>query len=263
MVMRSKFMHWQRTALLAALFAICSGIVPVTALAFDPEALRQQLQSTDRAIADRMRDEARRPVEVLEFLGLRPGMTALDVYAADGYFTLILAWAVGSDGQVYAQNSAAAARSVTDPLTPAQPDNLTLKIDSHALTNVTRLNRSILQTGLEDESVDFVLVSQILHDYYNRNPARALAMLQELHRVVRPGGIVGIIDHSGSPGNNNARLHRMEKSQAIAVLERAGFVVEEESQLLANPADNPRRSIFDPALNRRTDQFLLRARKPR
>ena len=261
MTVTFNFIRWRRAQRTLTVLAMLSCI-PTTALAFDTEALQQRLQTTDRAIADRMRDDARRPTEVLEFLGRRTGMTALDVYAADGYFTLIMAWAVGDSGQIYAQNSAAALRYADDPLTSPQPDSLTLKIDNHALTNVVRLDRAITQTGLDDESVDFVLVSQILHDYYNRSPARALAMLHELHRILRPGGIVGIIDHTGLPGNDNARLHRMEKTQAIEVLERAGFLIEAESQLLANPADNPRRSTFDPALNRRTDQFLLRARKP-
>lgn len=264
MTVTFKCMRGRQTTRIVTLLTMLAlaCLVPTTALAFDTQALQQRLQSTDRTIADRMRDDARRPVEVLEFLGLRTGMTALDVYAADGYFTLIMAWAVGDSGQIYAQNSAAASRYAEDPLAPPQPDSLTLKIENHALTNVTRLDHAITQTGLSDASVDFVLVSQILHDYYNGSPARALAMLREIHRVMRPGGIVGIIDHTGLAGNDNARLHRMEKTQAIEVLERAGFVLEAESQLLANPADNPRRSTFDPALNRRTDQFLLRARKP-
>src|SRR5690554_7567846 len=86
------------------------SIAPGALLALDGEALRQQLRSPDRAIADRMRDDARKPVEVLEFLDLQPGMTALDVYAADGYYTLIMAWAVGEQGRVHAQNSPAVQR---------------------------------------------------------------------------------------------------------------------------------------------------------
>lgn len=230
--------------------------------AIDPQTLRDSLSGSDRDITDRMRDDARKPVEVLTFLGLQEGMTALDVYAAGGYYTFILSRAVGSDGTVYAQNSPRALRFDEDRTDITQGDALANKIATGNLGNVIRIDRAIRDTELPDASVDFILVSQVLHDYYNTSPARAYGLLAELYRVLKPGGIVGIIDHTGTEGNDNRRLHRMLKTKAVDVVTRAGFVVEAESDLLANPDDNPRRSIFDPLLNRSTDQFLLRLRKP-
>ena len=228
----------------------------------DPQALRESLRGSERDIADRMRDEARKPVAVLNFLGLQQGMTVLDVYAAGGYYTFILSRAVGSDGTVYAQNSPRALRYDEDRTDMTQGDALAGKIERGKLDNVIRIDRAINDNGLPDSSIDFILVSQILHDYYNSSPARAHGLLLELHRLLKPGGIVGIIDHSGAEGNDNRRLHRMLKSQAVAAATRAGFLIEADSDLLANASDNPRRSIFDPLLNRGTDQFLLRLRKP-
>ncbi|MEX0740259.1 MAG: methyltransferase domain-containing protein [Pseudohongiella sp.] len=230
--------------------------------ALDPETLRASLQGSDRDIADRMRDAARKPVEVLAFLGLQEGMTVLDVYAAGGYYTFILSRAVGSEGTVYAQNSPRALRFDEDRTDMTQGDALAGKIETGNLSNVIRIDRPINDNQLPDSSVDFILVSQILHDYYNGSPARAHGLLTELYRLLKPGGIVGIIDHTGVEGNDNQRLHRMLKAQAIEAVTRAGFTVEAESDLLANSNDNPRRSIFDPMLNRGTDQFLLRLRKP-
>lgn len=230
--------------------------------AIDPQALRDSLSGSDRDIADRMRDDARKPVEVLTFLGLQEGMTALDVYAAGGYYTFVLSRAVGSEGTVYAQNSPRALRFGEDRTDITQGDALANKIAKGNLGNVIRIDRAISDTELPDASVDFILVSQILHDYYNGSPARAYGLMVELHRLLKPGGIVGIIDHTGTEGNDNQRLHRMLRTQAMDVVTRAGFVVEAESNLLANADDNPRRSIFDPLLNRGTDQFLLRLRKP-
>ena len=142
-----------------------------------------------------------------------------------------------------------------------QGEALDGKIERGRLGNVVRIDKPIRENGLADNSIDFVMVSQILHDYYNRSPGAAHELLTELHRIVKPGGVVGIIDHNGTEGNDNQRLHRMLKSQAIDAAVRAGFTMEAESDLLANSRDNPRRSIFDPALNRGTDQFLLRLRK--
>lgn len=228
----------------------------------DPQALRDSLSGSDRDIADRMRDDARKPIDVLTFLALEEGMTALDVYAAGGYYTFILSRAVGTEGTVYAQNSPRALRYDEDRTDMTQGDALAGKIAKGKLTNVIRIDRAIHDTGLPDAAIDFILVSQILHDYYNGSPARAHGLLTELYRLLKPGGIVGIIDHTGTEGNDNRRLHRMLKTEAVAAVTRAGFIIEAESDLLANPADNPRRSIFDPLLNRGTDQFLLRLRKP-
>lgn len=236
---------------------------PVAAAqSLDTAALAESLSGRDREISDRMRDAARKPVEVLQFLQLQPGMTALDVYAAGGYYTFVLSRAVGDSGTVYAQNSPTASRYDEDRTDMTQGEALDGKIANGNLTNVIRIDRSIRENGLEDGSVDFILVSQILHDYYNRSPQAAHELLTELHRILKPGGIIGIIDHNGTRENDNNRLHRMLKSQAIEAVTTAGLIVEAESDLLANPRDNPRRSIFDPALNRGTDQFLLRVRKP-
>lgn len=237
-------------------------MVTLPAQAIDPDSLRQSLQGADREIADRMRDDARKPVEVLTFLGLESGMKVLDVYAAGGYYTFILSRAVGAEGAVYAQNSPRALRYDEDRSDITQGDALTARIERGQLHNVIRVDRTIQDTGLPEASLDFILVSQILHDYYNGSPARAHGLLTELHRLLKPGGVLGIIDHTGTAGNDNNRLHRMQKSQAIDAITRAGFEVEAESDLLENAHDNPRRSIFDPLLNRGTDQFLLRVRKP-
>ena len=235
---------------------------PLLAQPIDVDALKENIAGPDREIADRMRDPARKPAEVLQFLQLEQGMTALDVYAAGGYYTFVLSRAVVEHGTVYAQNSPRALRFDEDRSDMTQGDALSQKITNGALANVVRIDRPISETGLPDASVDFALVSQILHDYYNRSPASAHNLLTELYRLLKPGGVVGIIDHTGTAENNNNRLHRMLKSQAIEAAHRAGFDVEAESELLANSRDNPRRSIFDPSLNRGTDQFLLRLRKP-
>lgn len=247
--------------LLVCLFS--SGL-PVSAQAqpLDVQALMTDLRAPDRDISDRMRDAQRKPVEVLQFLQLEQGMSALDVYAAGGYYTFVLSRAVGERGKVFAQNSPTASRYDEDRTDMTQGEALNGKIARGQLHNVVRIDRRLSENGLDDAALDFILVSQILHDYYNRSPQAAHALLTELYRILKPGGIVGIIDHSGSAGNDNTRLHRMLKTQAIEAATDAGFVVEAESNLLSNSQDNPRRSIFEPALNRGTDQFVLRLRKP-
>ena len=228
----------------------------------DQQALRRALSGPDREVTDFVRDEVRKPIQVLDFLGVRPGMQVLDVYAAGGYYTFILSKAVGPEGKVYAQNTPRGLRFEEDRQEISQGEALEAKIQQGNLTNVTHLVESIAELSIEPESLDAILVVQILHDYYNPNPERARELLTQLKALLKPGGIIGLIDHIGEAGRENRRFHRMEKNQAINVAERAGFLIAGDSDLLKNPNDRHVRSIFDPMLNRNTDRFLLKLQKP-
>lgn len=230
--------------------------------ALDIAALTAALNEPGRDVADRIRDPVRKPVEVLDFLGVDTGMTVIDLYAAEGYFTYILARAVGPEGVVYAQTPPRSASGQDDRVDMTQGDALQQKISAGNLSNVVRLEKPVQELGLAPESVDFVLISQILHDYFNANPLRGQQLLEQVRALLKPGGVVGIIDHAGNADGDNRRMHRMIKTDAVHVAEQAGYIVEAESDLLHNPADNHRRSIFDPMLQRNSDQFLLRLRKP-
>lgn len=231
-------------------------------MALDKEALAKAISGPDREVVDFARDESRKPVEVLDFLGIEPGMRVLDVYAAGGYYTFILSKAVGPEGRVFAQNTPRGLRFEEDRQEISQGDALEAKIIRGNLVNVSHLVQRLDVIDIAPESLDAIMVVQILHDYYNPNPESALQMLRQLHGLLKPGGVVGVIDHAGEPGRENRRFHRMQKSQAIDVATRAGFNVIGDSDLLHNPDDRHVRSIFDPMLNRNTDRFLLKLQKP-
>ena len=63
------------------------------------------LAHPDRAEEDAVRDEARKPIQVVEFIGVETGMTILDVASSTGWYAEVLAAAVGPEGTVIAQNS--------------------------------------------------------------------------------------------------------------------------------------------------------------
>ncbi len=249
--------------LLGASALLCFWIMFTSpTLALDKEALRRAITGPDRDVTDFVRDQVRKPVEVLDFLGIEAGMTVLDLYAAGGYYTFILSKAVGPEGIVYAQNTARGLRFEEDRQDISQGEALDNKIREGNLSNVRQIIRRLDDIGLAAESLDLVIVAQTLHDYYNPDPQRALEMLIKLKILLKPGGVVGITDHVGLPGRDNRDLHRMEIQQAIDVAEKAGFQVE-TSELLRSPSDDHSRNIFDPRLNRNTDRFLLKLRKPR
>lgn len=249
--------HYLLTALLTLCVAANSA-----AQTLDTQALEAALRAPGRDVSDRIRDPQRKPVQTLEFLQLQPGMVVLDLYAAGGYYTYILSKAVGEQGLVYAQNSPSGLNLEEDRGERSRSDALEARILAGRLDNVRRLERPIGDLGLAADSVDFVLISQILHDYFNSHPQRAINMLRNIYTVLKPGGLAGVIDHQGLVGQDNRRLHRLPQEAATQVIEEAGFVLEAHSTLLANSQDRHVRSIFDPMLNRAPDQYLLRLRKP-
>ncbi len=71
-----------------------------------------------------------------------------------------------------------------------------------------------------------------------------------------------MIDHSGTEGNDNAKLRRIEEQKVREAAKRAGFEVVGSSDLLRNPADDLSTGVFDPAIRGHTDRFLIKLRKP-
>ena len=227
----------------------------------DTDALSHALISPSREVTDYLRDETRKPVQTLDFLGLKRGMRVLDLYAAGGYYTFILSKAVGENGCVSAQNTQRGRAFIEDRQAITQGEALDTKIRAGNLSNVRQLIAPTTALGLAPESLDFILLTLTLHDYANPNPERAKALLATLYSLLRSGGILGVSDHIGDTGNNNSALHRMPQEQAVALAQDAGFEVT-TSDLLSVHTDDHSRSIFDPGLARNTDRFLLRLQKP-
>jgi predicted methyltransferase len=209
-------------------------------------------------------DESRKPAEVLSFLGLQRGMAAADLVTGSGYWAEIMARAVGPKGHVTAFEPE---QFYTNP--KEQETIAALQAREPAI----RLVRYPFETfAATPRSFDFAIISLNYHDLYwtsekykipRTDPA---AFLRTLYAAMKPGGIVGVIDHAGPAGDTRAivdQLHRIDPATVQADFRAAGFVLEAQSPLLANPADDHSKLVFDPAIRGRTDRFLYRFRKPR
>ena len=211
-----------------------------------------------RSAADRGRDDGRKPDRVLGVLGVIEGMTVMDVMAASGYYTEILSLAVGDSGRVYAQNPAGMLRFRSG----ANDLALNARVFNGRLPNVRRLDREFPDLGLTEGSVDVPITALNFHDVYNTSPEAAAGMLQAIKRVLKPGGVLGIIDHAGRPGANNTQLHRIDKALVVTAAEQAGFTIDVDSDVLANPDDDGSQMVFAPGTRSNTDRFLLKLVKP-
>ncbi|HEX6998861.1 MAG TPA: methyltransferase [Gammaproteobacteria bacterium] len=216
--------------------------------------MRAALASPERSAENKARDAARKPIEVVQFLGIEDGMTVLDVIAAGGWFTEVLSAAVGPEGKVYSQN----------PPFFVQREGFAEAEEQlvERLGNVEPLHGDLPQDSIAGE-IDVAVSALNLHDLYNSGGEQAgLRLLEGVYAALKPGGVFGLIDHVGEDGRDNRTMHRIPKDVARDLLEKAGFTIEAESDLLANPADDHTKGVRDPSLQRRTDQFLFKARKP-
>jgi predicted methyltransferase len=214
--------------------------------------LRAALASPERSAENKARDAARKPIEVIQFLGVEDGMTVLDVFAVGGWYTEVLSAAVGPTGKVYSQNPAffTSREGFVDQESAR----------NERLGNVAPIHGDV--AGI-DGQIDVAITNNNLHDIYNRGGEEAaLPWLTSVYNALKPGGVFGVMDHVGVAGQDNAQLHRMDLSAARAVLVKAGFAIEAESDLLRNPADDHTRGPTDGSLNGNSDRFLIKARRP-
>ncbi|MGH8195280.1 MAG: class I SAM-dependent methyltransferase [Woeseiaceae bacterium] len=224
-----------------------------------PADLRSALADELRPAEDRARDASRKPAEVVEFLGIEPGMKVLDVIAAGGYYTEVLSIAVSPEGQVVAQNPDAALEYNDG----ANEKAISARLAGNRLPNVTRLNKNFDEMSAADGPFDAAITALNFHDVYNGYGQEATtAFLQAIYAVLKPGGVFGITDHVGIAGADNEALHRIEKAKVIEAVVAAGFEADGESDVLANAADDHTQQVFSDAIRGKTDRFVLRFRKP-
>ena len=218
--------------------------------------LTAALDNPARAEADKGRDEARKPAEVLVFIGVEPGMTVLDIAASAGWYTEVFSVAVGEDGTVYSQNTLA----TLERRDGASDKALSARLADDRLPNVIRADGEI--SAIEPRSIDVAFTALNFHDTYNFAGAEAAAaLLAEIYAVLKPGGVFGFIDHSGDPEQNNTKLHRIPKQIVMDLATESGFIVEAESDVLAHPEDDRTEMVFG-EIRGKTDRIVLKLRKP-
>ena len=251
-----------KTAFLAA--ALAASILSTSLLAaVSPKILDVPGRSENAHKAD----AGRKPIEVLNFLHVKPGMHALDLMAGGGYYSELLGQAVGPAG------------SVTAFINRTPEDGDTAKLDAAWDKLIAREPNVRLQKGMVDDlefakaSFDFALLHLEYHDFYwesaqyhypRVDPNDAL---KRLYAAMKPGAIVGVVDHVADAGGDVRavvdKLHRIDPAVVKADFLRAGFVLDGESPLLMTGADDHAKNVFDESVRGKTDRFVFRFRKPR
>lgn len=218
--------------------------------------LADPLRSADM----RKLDEGRLPAQVLAFAGVKPGQTVLDFMAGNGYYSLLLARAVGPKGMVFAANPPGEHNpKAWEPLAGKVPQ-------LHVMV------AEIPQMQFAPRSLDVIFTNLNYHDLYWESEkyhfprVEVPTVLAAWFTQLKPGGQVVIIDHAGSVGGDPRevadRLHRIDPERVKADMTAAGFVFEAESSVLRRSEDDHTQLVFDPAVRGKTDRFILKFRRP-
>jgi predicted methyltransferase len=225
---------------------------PIAAAITDPRRPAEQVE----------RDPDRKPALVIAFAGLRSGDRVEDFMPGNAYFTRLFSDVVGPNGRVYA-------------FVPSEQVAHCLPSEIAGIQAMARdpsyANLSVQTDSVENfrapEKLDLLWTAQNYHDLHDRfmGPADVAKLNKAFYDALKPGGILLVIDHVAADGvglRDTETLHRIDPIRMQQEIEAAGFVLEAHSDVLRNAADDHRRAVFDPQVRGRTDQVVLRFRRP-
>jgi predicted methyltransferase len=220
--------------------------------------------SPDRNADNVKLDEGRKPAEVLQFFGLKPGMHVLDLFGGNAYWAEIMAPVVGPTGH----------DTVWEP-TQFYSDKTKASFGAfqakHA--NVSIISSPFEAPDLPKNYADFVILNDNYHDTYWQSEKYGIprmdpsAFLKAVYASMKPGGVIAVMDHVANPNDDTRatveKFHRIDPNVAKADFKRAGFVFVKSSDALRNSADDHSLLVFDPKVRGKTDRFAFEFRKPR
>ena len=239
-----------RTCLLVISLAL-TGLIQTAYAVTETDTLSAVLAS--RSDEDKIRDDARQPLETLTFFQIKPGMTIAEALPGGGWYTRILANYLGQDGTLYGVNypdslwpmlSYASPKWIAERIAATQ--NFTAKVATFTDNGITAKGFTFDTVPPEVEgTVDRVLLIRALHNL-NRFQQKAGTRSQALaatHAMLKKDGLVGVVQHRApatvSEEWADGTKGYLNEAAVIAMFAEAGFVLVAQSEINANPMDQP------------------------
>jgi predicted methyltransferase len=208
----------------------------ITAPAYADPSLDQALNAPTRSPKFVARDTIRHPVAVLDFFGIKPDSTVVEIWPGGGYWTEILAPYLFGYGTYY----------VALPASPDPDDQKGAAAFRDHLASQSSFYRHVKLTGLAHGqtdiappgSADFVLTFRNIHNWMYEGDADE--MFAAFYRALKPGGVLGVEEHRGAtdkPQDPKAENGYVRQDYTVALAQKAGFVLDGSSEVNANPRD--------------------------
>lgn len=215
------------TARFMALAIALTGLLTLPAMAADKQ-LAKAVASPSRAAENSVRDRYRHPEASLEFWGVKPGQTVIEIAPAGGYWSEILApYAKATHGHYIAAEGRAG---------QALPAKFADKAVYGEISYTVFSDKSgpLGPAG----SADLVLTARNIHDWL-WTPGYAEKGMADFYAVLKPGGILAVEDHRADPRPQigDARDGYVATATIVNMAKKAGFVLDASSEINANPKD--------------------------
>ncbi|WP_144392661.1 methyltransferase domain-containing protein [Pleionea sediminis] len=218
----------------------------------------EAVYNQSRPKSDTKQDSRRKPAAILEFSQLEKGMKAADFMAGSGYYTELMAYLVGPNGQVFLHN------------VPKKAEREDIKSAINERLEGNRLKNVKAVTGETDnfefpEKVDLILLSKVFHDFYvpeqsDQRDSKIQNFFKQLHENLSATGRVLVIDHSAPLGSEislTSKTHRIDENFVKDVFKSNGFVLIDQSEALKVESDDKTMNIWESKVRNKTDRFVL------
>jgi len=226
------------TALAAAAILSLTGCSSLGTRAAVTTRLDQAIAGTQRTEAERARDVYRHPRDTLLFFGLRANLDVVEVLPIGGWYTKVIAPTVRNHGRyIAAMPPVTAGNANSENSRQAYMAILAATPDMLDRVQVVDFDPGKKPT-VADGSADLVLTFRNIHNWMAAE--RAEAAFRDMYRMLKPGGILGVVEHRGNeavPQDPRARSGYVNQTYAIKLIESVGFRLVASSEVNANPRD--------------------------
>lgn len=221
------------------LLAACCALLPALSAAADA-ALQQAIANPQRTPANVERDVYRHPRETLEFMGIRPDLTVIEILPGEGWYTEILAPYLRGQGRLIAAGYGAKHPQEYMRNSHARfQEQLKSRSDLFGKVELVSMWPAPFLAEVADASVDMVLDFRNIHNHIRSGDVTE-EVFRAYHRILKPGGVLGIVEHRANPGSDaatTAPTGYVPVAYVIEIAERMGFKLEGQSEINANPKD--------------------------
>ncbi len=223
------------------------------------EAVAAAVANPQRPAEDLAKDADRKPAQVLTFFDIKPGMTVLDLFSGGGYYTEILNSLVGEDGKVIAHTNEA--------YIPFSGEIYQTRYVDGRLAQTETIISEADDIELKENSLDAAIMVLVWHDFLYAAPDSGwnsideTLLLEKLCVAMKPGAVLGLIDHAASSGGEAAEvaenLHRIDPQVVKGSFSKSCFTLKAEAGFLANSDDDHSLNVFNKSIKGKTDRFVL------